>query len=627
MCGIAGFIGSPPKGTPSERLKSMLDAQAYRGPDDWGGLLGGPDYDDHQEGKFEFSKADHRLGLGHRRLSIIDLSEKGRQPMPNHTHDLWLTFNGEVYNYLELKQQLAHYPYKTNTDSEVILAAYQAWGSDMLTKLEGMYALVIWDQKKQTLFCARDPFGIKPFYYRQQDDFFVFASEPHAINQEFVEAPSVNKSVAADFLLLGFTDHRPQTFFQEINQLPPGHYMEVATDLSQKKINRFWRPTPNSKQQDASPEWLYQQLKHSVMLHMRSDVPVGGCLSGGLDSGSILAAGKELLGADITNFNAITFGANDFSNDESELAQMTAQLCGVQWHHVQPQSEDLEEDLNKLVKHMGEPFTSLSVYAQHKVMAHAGALGLKVMLDGQGGDEMFLGYPRVANLVLSEYLKSFQILKTIREVQGFRRNASLSLVHQAGLNLFLRTPALVRKRNYQRVHTILSKAWLEHLDQEVVEDYFGDRDLQSLQIKELTRYVIPRLLRYEDRNSMCYSIEARVPLLSKHMAEAAFSLPFQKLVKEGWTKYLLRQALTDKLPQEVVWNRVKRGFDIPQKQWVSDLSAHLKQRIQEAQSLVPSDIMDISAVSSQIDQGKAHNPYIWRCISFILWLNNQRMSL
>ena len=448
MCGIAGFIEGIPadrdaRPTARCRLDTMLHAIKHRGPDDWGMAFFGLQQEslitDGAHIKWVKSPGV-QLALGHRRLAILDLSLAGRQPMLSRDGTFCITFNGEIYNYVELRSELSRYTeFHTETDTEVLLEAYRRWGVEMLGRLDGMFAFALWDANANKLVCARDPMGIKPFYFAARDGLFLFASEPRAVLAGLGLPGSVDMVRIAEFLVLGISDHDEGTSYQEVQQLRGGHWFEVNANGFVSKPTAFWYPPTNIMREDTDVPLLVQEhIELAVRRQLRSDVPVGSCLSGGLDSGSIVATVGILLGSRAAEFKTLTLTSKDFEGDESHIARAMAQRAGVMWKAVEPEPRGVTGLIEEMIRAWDEPFPSLSMFAQREVMRHARDQGLKVMLDGQGGDEVFLGYPRVAQRVLGEHFWRGRILVVLAGVACARSECFATVGQLSGGQRLLR---------------------------------------------------------------------------------------------------------------------------------------------------------------------------------------------
>lgn len=620
MCGIAGFVESSSRGARAvgarERLDDMLRAVAHRGPDDWGAWFLGIDAPSSDKTVVVASDVA-RVALGHRRLSILDLSPAGRQPMSTRDGDLTVTFNGEIYNYIELRAELSdRVAFSTGTDTEVLLAAWRTWGEGMFAKLDGMYAFALWDARRRKLVCARDPMGIKPFYWARTDDGFFFASEPRGVVAALGARSSIDRARLAEFLVLGISDHDDGTCHAQVHQLPGGHWLEVDADGTPGAAREHWRPKPIAATNGAIVELVRERLQRAVSRQLRSDVPVGGCLSGGLDSGTLAVLVGDQLGSRASSFVTLTLRCEGFPGDESAAARATATSAGLQPKFVELASTDLAAQTEDLVRGMDEPFTSLSMLAQRQIMRRASSLGLKVMLDGQGGDEVFLGYPRVATRTIFDRARALDLRSAVREWRGFGRHASMSSRDIVLQSAYSRAGALIARRNARRIEAFVDRGVLDALRPEVLHDLHGHDDMKTAQWKELRHYNLPRLLRYEDRNSMAYAVEARVPLLANDLVDVGVALPPDWLVHDGWTKRALREAMRGKLADDIAWSTQKRGFEVPQREWVQQLKPTLRTWLGALPRTGP---FRADALSRALDGPAAGSMWYWRCLSAALW--------
>jgi asparagine synthase (glutamine-hydrolysing) len=624
MCGIAGFVDRAVVSRSADlaaqqRLHTMLQAIRHRGPDDWGMMFFGfpGETAESKHVSYRQSPCAH-LALGHRRLSILDLSQSGRQPMTSADGALTITFNGEIYNYVELREELSREViFRTRTDTEVLLEAYRRWGIGMLERLDGMFAFALWDARAGKLICARDPLGIKPFYYAECQERFLFASEPRGVLVGLGSPGHVDAARVAEFLVLGVSDHDEGTPYREVRQLRGGHWFEVGGDGAVSEPRAYWQPRLDRIDDEDVPVRVRAQVQLAVQRQLRADVPVGSCLSGGLDSASIVATAGSLLGQGAAGFRALTLSNQGFEGDETAMAQLTIQRAGVCPVLVEAQPGRIVDDLKHLICAMDQPFSGLSVLGGFKVMQQARAQGLKVMLDGQGGDEVFLGYPRVAQRVIAEYFRQGRLPTALHEWSALRRNASQPLLTSLLGNLFFGSPCLARWRNSRRIRGLIDPTLLEQVRPEVAADIFAGKDIAGLQMDELTRYILPRLLRYEDRNSMAFGLEARVPLLAVGLVEMALRLPLCWKIRDGWTKYALRMAMSDRLPKEILWQRRKRGFEVPQRRWVEAARPAIGEWLSDLSADCP---VNASELLARIDSGQSGTQWFWRCLSVALWM-------
>ncbi|MFN5911664.1 MAG: asparagine synthase (glutamine-hydrolyzing) [Bacteroidota bacterium] len=578
MCGISGIVNRKDEPVDRAELQQMTDLIAHRGPDGSGSWYGS------------------NFALGHRRLSIIDLSDNGHQPMP-YGDDLVITYNGEVYNYIELRDKLVTlgYVFRSQSDTEIILAAYREWGFECVQQFNGMWSFCIFDIEKNILFCSRDRFGVKPFYYFENEERFAFGSEIKQL-LPFCEKRIVNERILLDYLILGYENHTNDTFFVGIQQLEQGsnliynlgdHTFQI-TSYYDLKVREEWRSVNEKEAVDA-----YRVcLEDAVKLRMRSDVEVGTCLSGGLDSSAVTSLSAQMLKNDVNRkIKAIHARVNKRSIDESSFARNVAEFCDTDLVLVEPEEKDFIASIDEVIRVQEEPFGSPSVFLQYFVMQKAREMNCLVMLDGQGGDETLLGYERY-------YPAYIRQLHGFKKVKGFLQSAENSKLTRLQLikyylyftNYKFRLKKLKQRNGFLK-ETILKK-FTSTLLKEVSESYLDILKLQKLEIKYTQ---LPHLLRYEDRNSMAHSVESRLPFLDYRSVETALSLPDEFKISKGWTKYLLRKAIAPFLPEEVVWRRDKLGFNAPEGEWMSRIDDQFTEVIKE--SVLLNELIEFSKLN------------------------------
>lgn len=615
MCGIAGILHFDGQSPDFELLKTMTDALHHRGPDNAGF---------YHEGT---------LGLGHRRLSILDLSSAGHQPMRNSRGDLWIIFNGEIYNYLELRQELQSlgYAFLSHTDTEVILAAYEYFGHECLTKFNGMWAFALWDQRKQVLFCSRDRFGIKPFYYFVNQQFFAFASEPKALLQHPLVPNTPSEAAIYTFLTTGVSNQKNFSFFQHIHQIPPGHFLWItAADFQPQPYwelsaaSQAWPATPASQVKD---EFL-RLFEDSIRLRLRSDVAIGTCLSGGLDSSAIVCTAHKLLKEQThTHYQQETF-SSCFDNpkfDERPFIQKVLDKTGARDNFLFPSPERLRRDLHRLIYTQDEPFGSLSIFAQWCVMNRVQEQGVKVLLDGQGSDEMLAGYG-YDGLFWSELFYSGQWKALYQELLAQLQNNPQRLPRRLARMLFPQglpflTPSS-SARNFlspEMISTCQSQLQIQNSDQ-----YPWNLYLKNKSYHLMSSSLLP-LLRYEDRNSMAFSIEARLPFLDYRLVSFVFHLNSTQYIHQGWSKWVLRQAMEGILPEEVRWRRDKMGFVTPQELWLKEELMPLVREIMHDTRFLGRPYWLGKKIQQAYDQwiktgDSSIQPVLWPILSTELWL-------
>lgn len=568
MCGIACLINNNGFYTP-ENLFRFTDAVSHRGPDGRGFA-----FFDSECGKLE-NPASFTLGLGHRRLSIIDLSKNGSQPMFFNDPDYAIVYNGEIYNYVELKEELEEQGihFKSSSDTEVLLAAYVKWGRNCLNRLNGMWAFVIFDRKERKLFISRDRMGVKPLYYWRKGNNLALASEI----KQFFSLPDFkvvpNKNVCLSYLATGY-ENPPETFYQEVYSFPAGHFAEIILKKPEISPEKFWFPEkiPVEKHDEIElVSKIGRTFFNAVKFRLRSDVPVGGCLSGGLDSSSIFVMMRNLQSKTI--FNAFSACFEKRSIDERSFMREMVEQTGS--NHIMnfPKAEEFIEDIGSFLSQHDEPVGSMSMYAQYRVMKSARENKVPVLLDGQGGDELFSGY-WPAYLLFLNYLRGIggygEILSHLSG--AFMPGGNISLLSQI-------TSGFCEYR--RRANRILPFSIKKDYEGEIKElpAFFWHLKAKSLfpeeyRKAEILKIHLPRLLKWEDINSMAFSIESRVPFLDVNLIELLLSVPPKMNMRKGWTKYLLRKVMEHKLPDNICWRKDKKGFETPQDDWMKSGAFH-----------------------------------------------------
>lgn len=589
MCGITGIISLKNEKISFEKIKEINDLIRHRGPDGEGFYIG------------------ENFAFGHRRLSIIDLSNDGNQPMIL-DDDFIIIYNGEVYNYVELREELRSLGviFYTGSDTEVILKAYKEWGTDCVNRFNGMWSFSIFDKKKNILFCSRDRFGVKPFYYVKNSDFFSFGSE---IKQLLPFNPSnkLNKRILADYLIYGFEEHNQETFFENIYKLEPSHNLIYNLSTHEIKIYSYYSLKDNvTKKLNITnhSEKFRDLLKNSIELRLRSDVKVGTCLSGGLDSSSIAMIASQIYGDNFIGINAKSIQKD---NDESDFAKIVAKKSSIDLHFVEPNTDDFYKVMKEVIKVQEEPFGGPSIFMQYFVFEKAKALGCKVMLDGQGGDELLLGYERY----FPAYWLKLPLLSKMKEIVNFARNSRLSVKEVVAYLLYF-TSYKLRDKLTKRKWSILNEDFVSLVNKDLIKksarSYRNSAELQILEYKHLQ---LPHLLKYEDKNSMYHSIEARLPFLDYRLVQYGVSLPIRYKLKNGWTKFILRDSMKDILPEEIGWRKEKFGFEAPTKIWMEDK----KMIIDEIKNskILRSIISDFDKLSGLTDH------QLWKLLNISLW--------
>jgi len=612
MCGICGVValGRPAE---AETARRMGEHIAHRGPDGVGHYVA------------------PGVALHHRRLAIIDLSDAGRQPFATEDDALQLLHNGEIYNYRELRAELEGrgHRFRSATDTEVILAAYREWGDRCVERFNGMWALALWDEPEQRLFCSRDRFGVKPFYYRLHDGRLVFASELKAFRGDSETELRANEGIVRDYVLRDWFDHTDETFFDGIVKLPPAH--SLVFDRDGLRTTRYWALEPRPAPPGDPAQAVRDLFIDSVRLRLRSDVPVGTCLSGGIDSSVVVGGVDLLLRTEVENARPVGESQQTFTAyfdqagfDERPFAEAVVARTKAAPHWISFDADDLVANLASIVEAHDEPFRSTSICAQWYVMREAARAGIKVVLDGQGGDEVFAGYPAFFAARYGDMLARGEMHALAAELGEHRRLYGTRRAVEMLARPLL--PSLLERRLRERrsgADTLLHRD-LRGLPAtpELNGATFPDR-LRRLQERILTRRGLPELLHAEDRNSMAHSIEARVPFLDYRLVELLFSLDGGQLIDRSRTKAVLRRALHDLMPPEVRERTDKLGFVTPEAAWLRGPLGDVAADVFASRSFAERGWVDSGAArrrlarhrTGEIDAGFE----IWRALNLELW--------
>jgi asparagine synthase (glutamine-hydrolysing) len=625
MCGIWSSIGFPPD-------KACIDVVAHRGPDG--------------SGWREFESVFGPVALGHRRLSIIDLSDAAAQPMSYADGRYWITYNGEIYNYLELRDELVGrgHRFQTQSDTEVLLAAYAEWGAGALDRVMGMYAFVLWDTKAQTAFAARDPFGIKPLYFFTTPRGIAFASEikQFASIEDFTSR--LNLARAYDFLSSGIMEHTDETMFADVRQLRGGECVRL-------ELNR-WRPgavppvrrwyriiepgTLDISEAEAGRRFA-ELLVESVRMHLRSDVPVGSCLSGGLDSSAIVCLMVHELRATGNHgfVHNISACYDVKSVDERPFMEAIVEQTASIPHWCYPRVADAFAKAEEITWHQDEPYGSTSIFAQWCVFKEARRTGLKVMLDGQGADEQLAGYHGSFSYYIASLIRQRRLAMLLRTIVERRAWHGVSCLDQARLYLppFLPTRIaswLRRERQALVQHDWLGgeglRPYLSRSAFEVARESIGlpaVNGLGDLCVVMTQSSNLAMLLHWEDRNSMAHGIEARVPFLDHRLVEFSLGLGDRHKIVGGDTKRVLRRAMEGILPEIVRNRRDKLGFATPEETWFrGPLRELVRAGVEDTLARYPGLLNSggVRAHVSDMLEGKRPVDFsLWRIVNLGIW--------
>lgn len=626
MCGIAGYVDKSGKyRVDRDFVKIMTDKLIHRGPD--------------AEGQW----ADGHVALGHRRLSIIDLDAKSNQPMLSYDGKYIITFNGEIYNYIELKRELAESGavFRTDSDTEVIIEAYRMFGTDCINQFNGMWSFVLYDIEEQKLVVSRDRFGIKPLYTVDNDDAFIFASEIKAIITAFPEENIPNEKCIYRYLSYSVNeDTDEECFYKNIRIFPAAHFMIYDIRDHTKEYKSYWEVDEKSFYhkwiQGKNPVQTFKKLFESaVELRLRADVEVGACLSGGLDSSAIVGCASKKFGRKMHTFSSIY--TDKECNEEPYIRKVNEKWNTIP-HYIKP--DDYEKNFTKYIEdltyHHDQPTGGASLYSQYMVMK--GVQGnVKVVLDGQGADELFAGYIPYYSYYISDLVDKNTLLSKCKAIKLLTiiKKEWPDIIGAVSTDTIVRLVGLKNSFKFQNDNKI--KDLKIKRSAQMFTDEFMDRVHDTYQRKEIqcssslnTRLCndvlnksIPALLHNEDGNSMAFSIESRVPFLDYRIVEFAIALDGKYKIKNQWTKWIIRKACKEYLPKEVAKRKNKMGFPAPFARWLREGTSkeELKSIIYAFgdRNIVPRDTID-QFYKAHVNDGADFSDILFRFYSMELWL-------
>lgn len=625
MCGIAGFIGRRIANCEEvlEEMKSSID---HRGPD----------------GHSSYIAVDGRVALGHRRLAILD-PEHGQQPMVAEERDAVLVFNGCIYNYLELRRELVSLGHKMHTysDTEVVLAAYIQWGEKCLDRFNGMFAFAVWDGQKRRLFCARDRIGIKPFYYTEVDGVFLFGSEIKALLASGLVERKASSSGLQDYLSLQFC-LQDKTLFDNIKKLEPGYFMivELGEDGGQLKTHykQYWDINFSIDDKSTEEQFidsLSALIEDAISIQLRSDVPIGAHLSGGLDSSTVVCHATTLLGgASFSTFTGTFSEGPEF--DESRYAKLVASHTGANYHEVGIPGSEFADILPKLIWHMDEPVAGPGLIPQYYVSKLASE-NVKVVLGGQGGDELFIGYARYLVAYLEKCLNG-AIYETSDEtkyavsLESILPNLPVLKQYRPMLQRFWKTGLFDNddKRYFSLIDrsegmsSLLNPSIFDNSYSpfESFQKIFNNEGLHSL-VNRISYFDIkaslPALLQVEDRTSMSVSIESRVPLLDHRIVELMGRVPPNIKFAGGRLKHLFKEAVKHKVPEKVFERKDKMGFPVPLNHWYQGVAKDFVMDTLLSKKAKERGFFNVSEIEFHLQKNHEFSRVIWGLLCLELW--------
>ncbi|MBV6443701.1 MAG: asparagine synthase (glutamine-hydrolyzing) [Haliscomenobacteraceae bacterium CHB4] len=613
MCGISGIIHLDRSPVPESQIWDMIKAMKHRGPNDNGTFF------------------EDGIGFGFVRLSIIDLSPAGHQPMFSHDERYVIIFNGEIFNYVELREELIAkgHRFRTKTDTEVLITSYVEWGEDMLHRLNGMWTFVIYDRKEKTVFGSRDRYGIKPLYYCIDGNRLLFASEIPSILAVLGRKPTADQNALFDFLIFNRTDQDENTFFSEIKKINHGCYFKLRVAPGQgdvrkaMQITKWYDLRKELKEPFKDPEEFREMFVSSIALRLRSDVPIGVCLSGGLDSSSIVTTMiKDFDKRDVHTFSAV-YGEGKFGDESKFIHLYKDELPNM--HYIMPDDKTIMADIPEMVRAHAEPIASTGPYAQYKVMELAKD-HVTVTLDGQGADEMLAGYHYFFGFHFKNLLLKGKLGGMASEMFSYYRKHR-SMLGLISFILFM-LPAGVRARARAMEKGYIDEEFFSaHAvnANSIAGELYGSATLQDALINHF-EYKLEHLLKWEDRNSMWFSLEARVPFLDHRLVERTITMPDNMIIRDGMTKHVLREAMKGRLPEPIRMRRDKIGFGTPHDEWFRTpaFQEYIKGII-HAPSFASRGLVDVKKVQSLYNQHVRregnHGKEIWKWLHLENWFN------
>ena len=618
MCGITALISKEGEPENKNLISKVLDSFPYRGPDD-----NGIDYVDINE----------KIIFGHLRLSILDIAEAGHQPMYDHSGRYVMIFNGEIYNYKEIKSKyLRDVKFKSGTDSEVLLELYAVMKEKILDIINGMFAIIIYDKVEDEIFFTRDRLGIKPLYICNLKDKILLCSEPKAaVTSNFVKFEP-NEEAIFDFLAFGERDHTVPTFFQYVSRIPPGTFGIIKKDMT-IVYEEYWNIKNNQVKNltDLKMEDIVNKvdelINEAIKYRLISDVPVGTSLSGGIDSSLVAALANKYHDNKFTSVSAIFEGEEI---DESKFSKLIVKENNLKGVFTSPNSDEVINQLDKILEIQGEPIGSMSPLVQYFVMKEAKKNNLTVMLDGQGADELFAGYTHYIDTYFKELSGNLHWRKLYRKYKEHMAFSEREIKHKILIKIIFK--GVLEKILPQKIYEHrIKRNKLKLFKEGVFEKYYDGKRVKlpkRLSLKESLLYSttissLPNLLMYEDRNSMAFSIEARVPYLDHNVVEFMASLKTDQIYEIMISKVILRKISERYIPEDIAWRKDKIGFAAPEKKWMQKLKTEIHNRLSENSWVMNfANFNYLNELFENFENLSIHEyRYIWRCYSVEWWYN------
>jgi len=620
MCGITGFVSKKaPDFDESIVLKNMTDSLIHRGPDDSGNAI------------FRFDNRLASVGLGHRRLSILDLSVNAKQPFFSEDTKVIITFNGEIYNYLELKEELKNkgYIFNTTSDTEVFLKSYMEWKTDCFCKFNGMWSCAIYDKNKKTVILSRDRLGKKPLYYFKGNDIIVFASEIKALFKcpSVLKSPNYRKIYRYLSLNYRYVDINEESFFKGIQQIPKASYVVIDKELNIEK-NQFWSLNQNI-QNDISDKDAIEKFRDlfidSVKLRLRSDVPVSCLLSGGMDSTSIAAVAYNNLNTKIETFSGI-MGKEKGIYDESEFIEELVNHYNMKYNYIAMKPRDLFETINEMILYYDEPVCTVSWYSLYLIIQSIHNKEIKVVLNGHGGDELLGGYWDHYHYNFNDLFEQGNIDGLYKEIESWKNNhgrnpqeieRTIKYISQ------LKKDRSIEPDNYSNYSYLLDPKFIRENEHSIIPQVQHLSELERRLRIELLFEVTPTMVKAEDRNTMSHSIESRSPFLDYRLVDFCFSLPNRMKIRNGIGKWLLRESMKGILPEKVRQRKDKAGLIAPADRWFRTINKKQVENVLHGEFLNSLKIFDpkrlIEMFQEHLNGSHNHQMILWQIINLDLW--------
>jgi asparagine synthase (glutamine-hydrolysing) len=605
MCGICGVINFNSDRVLKFQIENMMADLRHRGPDDEGTYIEG------------------NVGLGFVRLSIIDLSLNGHQPMTCQNDRYVIIYNGEVYNYKEIKLVLQNKGYKfvSNTDTEVVLYSYIEWGKEFLNRLNGMFAFAIYDKYKKHMFLARDRFGVKPLYYHKDNNRLIFSSEPKPILSLLGKNYwSIDNQSMFDYLVFDRIDHTENTFFENIKKLPHSHYLEIIGSKVSKA--KWYELRDNINNPFQNPEDYLNTLSNAINMTLRSDVPIGVTLSGGLDSSTIVSILTKIYKMeDIHTFSAV-YGEDSVGDESKYIKELNSYLKYM--YYIQPTGNSLNDDLENFIAAHGEPVPRTGPYAQFKVMQLASKY-VKVTLDGQGADEVLAGYHNLYGVYYKELLSKLDLVGLVREIFSYI-NLHNSFRTVSSFAYHLSSAKKKTKLHYSQMTTCDKEFFLTYFRNSKVPDLVLSAKSLNDSLIRMVDNKLEHLLKWGDRNSMWFSIESRVPFLDHVLVERTLATSPREKIFLGQNKFILREAMKGILPEKIRNRKDKVGFGTPEAEWFrADPLKNIVSNIINSEHFKQSPYLNEKKAktiySEHLARKANHSREIWKWINIYYWQN------